>query len=162
MEAKKHEITEEYKKELEAELDNLNNVLIPANVQALQDARSQGDLSENADYDAARNEQARLNGRLNEIKEILKNSVILELDKSDKVQNGKFIKIQYTGPKGEVTEQYQIVGSVEADIFNHKLSNESPFGKALIGHKKNETVKVLTPAGTSVSVKILSVSNKAE
>jgi len=162
MEAKKHEISEKYKKELEAELDNLNNVLIPANVQALQDARSQGDLSENAHYDPVINEQARLNGRLNEIKGILNNSVILELDKSDKVQNGKFIKIQYIGPKGEVTEQYQIVDSFEADILNHKLSNESPFGKALIGHKKNETVKVKITSGTTVSVKILSVSNKAE
>lgn len=161
MEAKKHEITEEYKKELEAELDNLNNVLIPQNVQALQDARSQGDLSENADYDAARNEQARLNARLTEIREILKNAVILELDKTDKVQNGKFVTIEYVGPKGDVTEQYQIVGSVEADIFNHKLSNESPIGKALIGKKKGDTVVADLPNGGTINVKIVAVSNRA-
>lgn len=159
MDAKKHEITEEYKKQLEEELNDLNNNLIPANIKALQEARSQGDLSENADYDAARDEQARLNARVNEIKDILKNSVILSLDKTDKVQNGKYVTISYVGHAGEKTQKYQIVGSVEADIFSNKLSNESPIGKALLGHKKGETVKAQTPTGATVNVKILEVSN---
>ncbi|MCR5786771.1 MAG: transcription elongation factor GreA [Acholeplasmatales bacterium] len=158
MQTNKHEITEEYKKQLEQELDNLNNVLIPANVQALQEARSQGDLSENADYDAARDEQARLNGRLQEIKEILKTAVIIKLDNSDKVQNGKYVVLSYEGPKGLVEEKYQIVGSVEADIDAKKLSNASPFGKAVLGHKKGDTVKVIAPRGT-ISVTIKEVSN---
>jgi transcription elongation factor GreA len=158
MQTNKHEITEEYKKQLEEELDNLNNVLIPANVQALQEARSQGDLSENADYDAARDEQARLNGRLQEIKEILKTAVIIKLDNTDKVQNGKYVVLSFEGPKGLVEEKYQIVGSVEADINAKKLSNASPFGKAVIGHKKGDTVKVIAPRGT-VNVKIVDVTN---
>jgi len=154
----KHEITEEYKKQLEAELDNLNNVLIPANVQALQEARSQGDLSENADYDAARDEQARLNARLNEIKDILKNAIIIKLDNSSNVQNGKYVVLEFEGPKGKEQKKFQLVGSVEADIFSAKLSNASPIGKAILGHKKGDVVKAATPNGLK-NVKIVDVTN---
>jgi transcription elongation factor GreA len=154
----KHEITEEYKKQLEDELDNLNNVLIPQNVQALQEARSQGDLSENADYDAARDEQARLNARLVEIKDILKNSIIIKLDNSSNVQNGKYVVLEYEGPAGKETKKFQLVGSVEADIFSDKLSNASPFGKAILGHKKGDTVRVVAPKGM-INVTIVDVTN---
>ena len=139
-------------------LYHLVNVEKVKNGEDLKAARAQGDLSENADYDAARDEQARLNARLNEIKEILKNAVIIKLDNSDKVQNGKFVVLSFVGPKGKVEQKYQIVGSVEADIDANKLSNVSPFGKAIVGHKKGETVKVLAPKG-AIEVKIVDVTN---
>ncbi len=157
MESLKHEITEVYKKKLEDELKELNDTLIPANVRSLQEARSQGDLSENADYDAARDEQARLAARVNEIKDILKNSKIIVLDKADKIQIGSYATLEYEGPTGKIEKKFQVVSSVEADIFNDKLSNKSPFGTAITGHKKGDTVKVYSPKG-EIQVKILDVT----
>ncbi|MCR5705545.1 MAG: transcription elongation factor GreA [Acholeplasmatales bacterium] len=152
------EITEEGYAAVLAEYQNLKDVLIPANIQALQDARSQGDLSENADYDAARDEQARLNARSLELENIIKNHKIIEVDKSKKVSIGKNVNITYVD-LGK-TFDFAIVGTIEADPINGKISSESPLGKALMGAKKGDTVTVVSESGKESRVLINSVSNK--
>jgi transcription elongation factor GreA len=152
------EITEEGYAEVEKEYQNLKDVLIPANIQALQDARSQGDLSENADYDAARDEQARLDARLKELEYIKKNHKIIEVDKSKKVSIGKNVNITYLDINK--TFDFAIVGTIEADPINGKISSESPLGKALIGAKKGDTVTVVSESGKESRVLINSVSTK--
>ena len=152
------EITEEGYAAIEAEYKNLKDVLIPANIQALQDARSQGDLSENADYDAARDEQARLDARVKEIENIIKNHKIIEVDKTKKVSIGKNVNITYVDL--DKTFDFTIVGTIEADPINGKISSESPLGKALMGAKKGDTVTVVSESGKESRVTINSVSNK--
>ena len=152
------EITEEVYAAIEAEYKNLKDVLIPANIQALQDARSQGDLSENADYDAARDEQARLDARVKEIENIIKNHKIIEVDKTKKVSIGKNVNITYVDL--DKTFDFTIVGTIEADPINGKISSESPLGKALMGAKKGDTVTVVSESGKESRVTINSVSNK--
>lgn len=152
------EITEEGYAEVEKEYQNLKDVLIPANIQALQDARSQGDLSENADYDAARDEQARLDARLKELEYIKKNHKIIEVDKSKKVSIGKNVNITYLDINK--TFDFSIVGTIEADPINGKISSESPLGKALIGAKKGDTVTVVSESGKESRVLINSVATK--
>jgi len=152
------EITEEGYAAVLAEYQNLKDVLIPANIQALQDARSQGDLSENADYDAARDEQARLNARSLELENIIKNHKIIEVDKSKKVSIGKNVNITYVDL--DKTFDFAIVGTIEADPINGKISSESPLGKALMGAKKGDTVTVVSESGKESRVLINSVSNK--
>ena len=152
------EITEEGYAAVLAEYNNLKDVLIPANIQALQDARSQGDLSENADYDAARDEQARLNARSLELENIIKNHKIIEVDKSKKVSIGKNVNITYVD-LGK-TFDFAIVGTIEADPINGKISSESPLGKALMGAKKGDTVTAVSESGKESRVLINSVSNK--
>ncbi len=152
------EITAEGYAKIEEEYRELKDVKIPANVQALADARSQGDLSENADYDAARDEQARLNARLNELENIRKYHKIIEVDKSKKVSIGKSVNITYVDL--DKTFDFAIVGTIEADPINGKISSESPLGKALIGAKKGDTVTVVSESGKESKVLINSVSSK--
>ncbi len=154
MENKKvYELTEEGKKKLEEELEDLKVNKIPENIRAIADARSQGDLSENADYTAAREAQARLNARLVEIENILKNVKIIKIDDTDLIQTGKTVNLEFKGKN--VT--YKIVGTIEANPFEGKISNESPMGKAIIGHKKGQTVTVVPENGNEFKVKILDV-----
>ena len=148
------EITEEGYAAVLAEYNNLKDVLIPANIQALQDARSQGDLSENADYDAARDEQARLNARSLELENIIKNHKIIEVDKSKKVSIGKNVNITYV----DLGKTFDF--AIVADPINGKISSESPLGKALMGAKKGDTVTVVSESGKESRVLINSVSNK--
>lgn len=140
--------------ELEAELNELKQVRRPEVIKALQEARAQGDLSENADYDAARNEQAQLEARIKELEYKLEHSEIAENKNSDVVNVGSKVVVAYDD--GE-EDEYQIVGSLEADPFNNKISNESPIGKAIMGHRKDELVDVESPNG-SYQVKIVSVA----
>ena len=140
---------------LEEELNDLKNNKRPAVIKALKEARAQGDLSENADYDAARNDQAQIEGRIKELEYKLEHSEIIDNSKSKGIVNlGSIVTIAYDD--GE-EEEYMIVGSMEADPFNNKISNESPIGKAVIGHKASEEVQVESPNG-SYTVKILSIA----
>jgi len=140
---------------LEQELNDLKMVKRPAVIKALKEARAQGDLSENADYDAARNDQAQIEGRIKELEYKLEHSEIIDNSKSKGTVNlGSTVTIEYDD--GD-TEEYMIVGSMEADPFNNKISNESPIGKAVIGHKKEEEVEVESPNG-SYTVKIVAVA----
>lgn len=140
-------LTQKGLEELKAELDDLINVKRPANIQSIKEARALGDLSENADYDAARNEQAVLEGRIKKIEQMLENYEIIEEASKDKVSLGSTVSIRYIDEDDE-TDEYMIVGSQEADPFASKISNESPIAKALMNHKVGETVTVESPNGS--------------
>lgn len=141
--------------DLEEELNNLKMVKRPEVIKALKEARAMGDLSENADYDAARNDQAQLEARIKELEYKLEHSEIADSAKgSDTINIGSTIVVKYDD--GE-EDEYMIVGSVEADPFNNRISVESPIGKAVLGHKQNEMVDVESPNG-SYKVEIVKVS----
>ena len=147
MEKIKTLLTEQGYKELKDELDNLINVRRPDNIKAIKDARALGDLSENADYDAARNEQAEIEGRIQQLEKLLENVEIINENSQDngKVNIGNTVKIKYVSEDDE--EEYQIVGSQEADPFAFKISNESPIAKALLNRKIGDVVSVESPNG---------------
>ncbi len=151
----KFELTAQGKEDLEKELERLKSVDRPANIEALKEARAQGDLSENADYDAAREEQRRIEGRIFEIEAILKNATIISSVSSDEVSIGKKVKILYTKLNREFT--YDVVGTIEADPFNGKISNTSPLGKALLGGKVGDVIEFSAESGRSQEVKILAI-----
>ena len=131
--------------EAENELNELKNVRRPEVIKALKEARALGDLSENADYDAARNEQAVLEGRIKKIEQMLENYEIIEETSKDKVGLGSTVSIRYIDDDED--DEYMIVGSQEADPFASKISNESPIAKALMNHKVGEKVTVESPNG---------------
>ena len=141
--------------ELEEELDNLKNVRRPKVIEAIKDARAQGDLSENADYDAARNEQAEVEGRIKQIEFMLANAQIIEKTSDHIVDLGSTVTISYVDDDEE--EVYNIVGRMEADPLENKISNESPIGKAIIGKKEGDTIDVESPTG-SYQIKIVKVA----
>lgn len=128
---------------LEEERDNLINVERPRVIEELQLARSQGDLSENADYDAARDKQAQIEQRIKEIEYMLQNAEIISEEQMDLnvVKPGTTVTILDLS-LDDPEEKYTIVGSFETDPVNGKISNESPLAKALIGHGVNEIVTV--------------------
>ena len=139
-------LTQKGLEELKEELDELINVKRPANIQAIKEARALGDLSENADYDAARNEQAVLEDRIKRIEKMLENYELIDESSKDKVGLGCTVSIKYIDD--DETEEYMIVGSQEADPFASKISNESPIAKALMNHKAGEVVTVESPNGS--------------
>ena len=132
--------------EIEEELNYLKEVKRPEVIKALKDARALGDLSENADYDAARNEQAKVEGRILELEKLLEVAELIEKRDNDKVGLGATVKIMYDGDEDD-TEEYRIVGSKEADPSNNKISNESPLAKAIMGAKVGDTCTVESPNG---------------
>ena len=148
MEKSKTLLTSQGYQELKDELDYLINVRRPENIKAIKDARSLGDLSENADYDAARNEQAELEGRIKQLEKLLENVEIIDSLKQDKgiVNVGNTVSIKYMDDSDDI-EEYQIVGSQEADPFAYKISNESPIAVALMNHKVGDVVDVESPNG---------------
>ena len=138
-------LTEEGLVELKKELENLINVRRPENIQAIKEARALGDLSENAEYDAARNEQAQIEGRIQQLEKMLENVSIIAEVSTEKVGIGNTVSIKYVDDDEE--EEYKIVGSQEADPFESKISNESPIAKALLGKKVGDIVDVDSPNG---------------
>ena len=147
-------LTENGLEELKKELENLINVRRPENIQAIKEARSLGDLSENAEYDAARNEQAQIEARIQQLEKMLENvSIITEVSK-DTVGIGNTVSIKYVDDDEE--EEYKIVGSQEADPFESKISNESPIAQALFEHKVGDIVTVESPNG-SYEVEIIEI-----
>lgn len=145
MKEKKTLLTEEGLADLKKELDELINVKRPANLKAIKEARALGDLSENADYDAAKNDQAELEGRIKKIEKMLENYEIIEKKSSDKVGLGSTVEIKYVDD--DEVDEYKIVGSQEADPFMSKISNESPIAKALLNRKVGDIVEVESPNG---------------
>ncbi len=141
--------------ELETELNELKNVKRPEIIEAIKDARAQGDLSENADYDAARNAQAEVEARIKEIEYMLNNAKIIEKAGNHTVGLGSTVTIEYVDDEEE--EVYNIVGSMEADPFENKISNESPIGKAIIGKKEGDIIDVESPTG-SYKIKIVKLA----
>ena len=134
--------------ELETELNELKNVKRPAVIKALKEARALGDLSENAEYDAARSEQAQVEGRIQELEKIIENAHIIEKGSTDSVNLGSTVKIKYIDDDDDELEEYLIVGSKEADPSNNKISNESPLAKAIMNAKAGEVRSVESPNGT--------------
>lgn len=142
-------------KEIQDELDELKNVKRPEVITALKEARALGDLSENAEYDAARTEQALVENRIQELEAMIENVVLIENVDTDKVSIGTTVTIEYVGDND--TEEYSIVGSKEADPFNNKISNESPIAQAIMGKKTGDVVSVDSPNG-KYDVKILKIA----
>lgn len=140
--------------EIEEELNHLKNVRRPEIIKALKDARALGDLSENADYDAARDEQAKVEGRILELEKILEKATIIESNKDGKVGLGSTVTIYYIDDEEE--EEYMIVGSKEADPSENKVSNESPLAMAIMGAAQGEIRSVESPNG-KYDVKIVKV-----
>ncbi len=124
-------------------------------IEKLKEARALGDLSENAEYDSARNEQAQVESRIADIEAKIENATIIKAVKTDKVRIGTNVKIEYVEDKE--LEEYSIVGSSEADPFNNKISNESPIAKAIMGLMIGQTAKVESPSGKYL-VKIVEIS----
>ena len=150
MEAKKNILTFAGLKALEDELFDLKVVKRKEVAQKIKEAREQGDLSENAEYAAAKDEQRDIETRIEEIEKILKNAEVVDEDEVDldTVSVGCSVRLYDADMEEEV--EYQIVGSTEADSLNFKISNESPVGAALIGRKVGETVEVETQVGELV------------
>ena len=132
--------------EIEEELNHLKEVKRPEVIKALKDARALGDLSENADYDAARNEQAQVEGRIAELEKLLETAELIERKDNDKVGLGATVKIQYLDDDDDY-EEYRIVGSKEADPSNNKISNESPLASAIMNAKVGDVCVVDSPNG---------------
>jgi len=142
-------LTAEGEENLRRELDYLINVKRPALAERLHKAIQQGDLSENADYIAAKEEQGFLEGRIQQVETMLRNAVIIHEDGSrDEVALGSRVSVVEEG--AEVAETFRIVGPAEVDPAKGKVSNESPLGRALMGHRVGDAVTVEAPGGEVV------------
>ena len=145
MEAKKNILTYEGLKKYEEELEDLKVNKRRENAEKLKEARAQGDLSENAEYDAARTEQALVEGKIQELEAMLENVEVIKERNTEVVDIGTNVKIKYDDD--DETDVYTICGSKEVDPFNNKISNESPIAKALMHHKVGDVVTVESPNG---------------
>ncbi len=158
MTEKKNLLTREGLEKYEEELHYLKSVKMKEISQKIKEAKEQGDLSENAEYDAAKDEQGRVDARIKELEKLLKNAEVVDVEQTDgkiaKVSFGCTVKLLDKELKEEM--EYTIKGSSEADSLNGSISNESPLGKALIGAKKGDTIEVEAPVGV-VKYKILDV-----
>lgn len=131
--------------DIKKELEHLKTERRPEVIQALKDARALGDLSENAEYDAARTEQAIVESKILELETMIENAVIIEGNGGDSVMLGSKVTLRYV--EDNDTEEYTIVGSKEADPFANKISNESPIAKAILNLKVGDVVTVESPQG---------------
>lgn len=139
-------LTSEKKKELENELNQLMTVRRKEIADSLEYAKSLGDLSENAEYHQAREDQANCEDRISHLEQILKNAEVVDKHHSGTVGVGSTVKVVRKGEKEE--RSFTLVGSEEADSFGGKISNESPLGAALIGKSKGDIISVPTPKGS--------------
>ena len=138
-------ITEEKKKALIEELNHLKNFNRKEIIESIESAKALGDLSENAEYHQAREDQGKTEDRINQIEYILQSSVIVSQHKSTRVEIGTTVVVKKDNSKDTAT--YSIVGAEEADMSKNKISNKSPLGEALFGRSKGDTVQVSTPKG---------------
>ena len=154
-EEKTFPMTLEGKEKLEVELEELRTTKRAEIIERIKIARSFGDLSENSEYEAAKNEQSMLEGRIKEVENMLNHAEIIDNGSiaAAEVAIGKKVVFQ---EDDDEPETYQIVGAAEADPFAGKISNESPIAQSLVGHKVGETVSVETPGG-EMQVKIIEV-----
>ncbi|MBE5895640.1 MAG: transcription elongation factor GreA [Lachnospiraceae bacterium] len=158
MAEKKNLLTREGLKKYEEELQELKSVKRKEISQKIKEAREQGDLSENAEYDAAKDEQRDVEARIEELEKLLKNVEVVDVEQVDgKVTKAAFgcsVKVLDKELKEEMV--FTIKGASEADSLNGSISNESPLGKALIGAKKGETVEVEAPVGV-IKYKVIDI-----
>ena len=155
MAKKQIDLTAEGLKQVQEELNKLRLEDRPRIIQAIKDARSQGDLSENADYDAAREEQAKTEARIKELEYIVDNANIIEKVDGE-VGLGSTVTVNFVDDDEE--EVYKVVGVTEVDVDNNMISKESPIGAALYGHKEGEVVEVKLPNGGGYEIKIVKIA----
>lgn len=148
-------ITEEKRKALEIELKELKGPKRKEILESLAYAKSLGDLSENAEYHQTREDQGKLEERIQKIEQILQSSQVVSGGGGEVIEIGSKVVVIKDGEKRE--KKYQIVGSEEADMTQGKISNKSPFGQALLGRKKGDDISFKTPSG-AVNYKIINVS----
>lgn len=151
----KHQLTAEGLEKCKQELDFLKNAERGRVIESLKEARAQGDLSENADYDAARDEQARLEARIKELENIIKNAVVIDESKATASNLGKEIVLEF---EDKTIDEFSLVGSLEADPLQGKISNESPLGAAILNHKVGDKILVKTETGNEFYVIIKKIS----
>jgi transcription elongation factor GreA len=157
MEDKPVLISKEGLRKLEEELDHLVNVRRPQVAERIRAARDFGDIAENAEYTEAKNEQGLVEGRILTVEALLRNATLIEEEpRLGKGVVGVGVKVKVSSDDGE--ESYAIVGAAEADPLEGKISNESPLGRALLGHKAGDEVEWTMPNGQASRVKILKVS----
>ncbi len=158
-EVKKNVMTYDGLKALETELEDLKVNKRKEISEKIKEAREQGDLSENAEYDAAKDEQRDNEARIEELEKILKNVEVVDEDEIDleTINVGCQVRVKDKELKEEI--EYKIVGSTEADSLKGKISNESPVGAALLGHKVGDTVKIETQMGV-ITYKVLEIHNR--
>lgn len=155
--SKKNILTYAGLKQLEDELHDLKVVRRQEVAQKIKEAREQGDLSENAEYDAAKDEQRDIEARIDELEAILKNAEVVVEDEVDLDKISVGCKVKVYDFEFEEELEFSIVGSTEANSLQYKISNESPVGAALLGHQVGDVVKVETQAG-EMEYKVLSIS----
>ena len=155
MAKKQIDLTAEGLLQVQEELNKLRLEDRPRIIQAIKDARSQGDLSENADYDAAREEQAKTEARIKELEYIVDNANIIEKVEGE-VGLGSTVTVEFVDDDEE--EVYKVVGVTEVDVDNNMISKESPIGAALYGHKEGEVVEVKLPNGGGYEIKIVKIA----
>ena len=156
--AKEFKITSLRLADLEKELNYLRTTREREIAEMIAEARSYGDLSENSEYDAAKNEQAKLYGRIAEIEDILAHAVIIEDENAASGRVGLGCTVVVENADG-VQFEYRITGSQEANPMEHKLSDDSPFGRAIVGKAAGESFTYSAPAGT-FTMKVISVSRE--
>ncbi len=156
MSEKKNLLTYEGLKKLEDELQDLKVVKRKQIAQKIKEAIEQGDLSENAEYDAAKDEQRDIEARIEQIEKILKNAEVVVEDEVDLDKINVGCKVKVLDVEFDEEEEFKIVGSSEANSLGGKISNESPVGKALLGAKVGDTVRVETQAGM-IEYKVLEI-----
>lgn len=159
--AKAIKISEEGLKKLQDELENLKTVGRADIAEKIKIARGYGDLSENSEYDEAKNEQAKIEARIVEIESMLKNVEIISGIKGAAKTVVVGVKVKIYDEEFDEEMVYEIVGSTEADPMNNKISDESPIGKALLGKKTGDEVIAETPAG-EMKLKILGISKASK
>lgn len=156
--AEKNWITKEGYEAKKARLEYLTTVERQEIIKKIGEAKEQGDLSENAEYEAAREEQGKIEGEISKLEAELKNCQIIDKEKSDdKVVFGSVVTLKDLEYDEEL--EYKLVGPLEASILDNKISIESPIGKLILGRHVGDTVSVASPAGGTISYKILSVKN---
>ena len=156
--AEKNWITKEGYEAKKARLEYLTTVERQEIIKKIGEAKEQGDLSENAEYEAAREEQGKIEGEISKLEAELKNCQIIDEEKSDdKVVFGSVVTLKDLEYDEEL--EYKLVGPLEASILDNKISIESPIGKLILGRHVGDTVSEASPAGGTISYKILSVKN---
>ena len=143
--------------ELKAKIDHLSVVRRREVADRIKDAREFGDISENSEYDDAKNEQAMLEKQIMDLEEKLRNARVIDERHVDTDSVGVGVMVHVKDQKTEKSTKYKIVGSAEADPAEQKLSNESPVGRALMGHKRGEIVSVPVPRGPARKLKITKI-----
>ena len=150
-------ITQQGLKKLRTEIEHLTTVKRREVADRIKEAREFGDIAENSEYDDAKNEQALLEQRIAQLEERLRRASVVDEKKVDTETVGVGVRVHVKDQKSGESRKFQIVGATEADPTEQKLSNESPIGKALVGHKRGDVVAVDVPRGPKKKLKITKI-----